>query len=421
MKRRAFLIGLLAVSLAEIVALVVFAATAGGAAQDAVAVNAALQSVTRDIDDMSAHVNETRLDYVVIDRDGGVLFRTKNGLSESVNEAITHRDTVLDIERNGDIVARLIVYNDFAGSFAAQRTTAVAVLAALAAVQCCLCAGYALYLYFIVVKPFRKLKSFAERVAVGELDLPLEMDRANIFGAFTESFDIMRSELKKARLAEAKANADKKELVAKLSHDVRTPVASIKAVAEVGLAVAKNKKDKDSYSKIIGKAEQINTLVTDLFNATLEELRQLNVAPVYIESGRIAGMLKNADYMRRATIPEVPECLVYADALRLQQVFDNIFANSYKYAGTDITVEVKPTDGALAVVVEDCGGGVAADELPTLKEKFRRGSNAVGIDGAGLGLYISERFMSEMKGDLIVENGEHGLRVTVSVALDAEN
>ena len=233
MKRRAFLIGLLAVSLAEIVALVVFAATAGGAAQDAVAVNAALQSVTRDIDDMSAHVNETRLDYVVIDRDGGVLFRTKNGLSESVNEAITHRDTVLDIERDGDVVARLIVYNDFAGSFAAQRTTAVAVLAALAAVQCCLCAGYALYLYFIVVKPFRKLKSFAERVAVGELDLPLEMDRANIFGAFTESFDIMRSELKKARLAEAKAKADKKELVAKLSH-----VACIKAVAEVGLAVA---------------------------------------------------------------------------------------------------------------------------------------------------------------------------------------
>ena len=112
MKRRAFLIGLLAVSLAEIVALVVFAATAGGAAQDAVAVNAALQSVTRDIDDMSAHVNETRLDYVVIDRDGGVLFRTKSGLSESVNEAITHRDTVLDIERNGDIVARLIVYNE---------------------------------------------------------------------------------------------------------------------------------------------------------------------------------------------------------------------------------------------------------------------------------------------------------------------
>ena len=272
-----------------------------------------------------------------------------------------------------------------------------------------------------MVKPFRKLKGFAERVAVGELDVPLEMDRANIFGAFTESFDIMRSELKKARLAEAKANADKKELVAKLSHDVRTPVASIKAVAEVGLAVAKNKKDKDSYSKIIGKAEQINTLVTDLFNATLEELRQLNVAPVYIESGRIAGMLKNADYMRRATIPEVPECLVYADALRLQQVFDNIFANSYKYAGTDITVEIKPTDGALAVVVEDCGGGVAADELPTLKEKFRRGSNAVGIDGAGLGLYISERFMSEMNGDLIVENGERGLRVTVSVALDAEN
>ena len=60
----------------------------------------------------------------------------------------------------------------------------------------------------------------------------------------------MRSELKKARLAEAKANESKKELVAKLSHDIKTPVASIKAVSEVGIALAGNEKDKGNYGQI---------------------------------------------------------------------------------------------------------------------------------------------------------------------------
>ena len=69
----------------------------------------------------------------------------------------------------------------------------------------------------------------------------------------------------------------------------------------------------------------------------------------------------------------------------------------------------------LAVCVEDCGGGVDEEELPLLKEKFRRGSNAGNREGAGLGLYISDYFMREMGGELLVENGEEGLRVTVVI------
>ena len=71
----------------------------------------------------------------------------------------------------------------------------------------------------------------------------------------------------------------------------------------------------------------------------------------------------------------------------------------------------------LAVDIEDFGGGVDGDELPLLKEKFRRGSNAAKTEGAGLGLYLSDYFMKEMQGDILVENGEQGLRVTVLILL----
>ena len=420
MKKQAFLIGVLIVLIAEIITLIVFAVQTPDFSQDAVAVNEVVQSVTEDFNDFEKHKNPTALDYVVLDDSGNLLYKTKSGLSESVNAAITHRDTILDITINDTAVGKVIIYNDGAQTLQSQKQTAIIVLAVAIVIQSGICIGYAVYMYITMIRPFRKLKGFAERIAGGNLDIPLEMDRRNLFGAFTESFDIMRSELKKARIAEAQAQQSKKELVAKLSHDIKTPVASIKAVSEVGLAVANSDKDKSNYTHIIGKADQINTLVTNLFSATLEELQQLTVTPTHIESRKVKTLLENADYMHRAIVPDIPECLVYADSLRLQQVFDNIFSNSYKYAKTDITVTAQKAENSIDIIIEDYGGGVLPEELPVLKEKFKRGSNTKNTEGAGLGLYISDYFMKEMQGELNIENGKHGLKVTVTLTLSGK-
>ena len=420
MKRPFFFISCALVLAAEIVALVVFALQTPETAQDTVAVNEILQTVTRDFHALEEHKNATALDYVVVDTNGNIVYKTKSGLSESVNAAIMHRDTILDVASDNTVVGKIIVYNDGAQTFRAQRRGICIVLAVAVAVQGAVFAAYAVYVHRRVVAPFTGLKGFAERVAGGNLDIPLAMDRHNLFGAFTESFDIMRAELKKARLSEAQAEQSKKELVAKLSHDIKTPIASIKAVAEVGQAVAERKKDKENYTQIIGKADQIAALVTDLFTATLEELQQLTVSPTNTESTPIKIMLENADYLHKATIPAIPECLIHADVLSLQQVFDNIFANSYKYANTAITVTTEKTDTHMRVIIEDSGGGVLPDELPALKEKYKRGKNAENIEGAGLGLYISDYFMKEMQGALTIENGEHGLKATVTLVLSGK-
>lgn len=421
MKKRLFIVGVIVAVVAELIALIVFAVQTPSFCQDAVAVNEALQSVIKDFDNLSAHTNSTALDYVVLNNEGNVIYKTKSNLSESVNAAIAHRDTVLDITIDNTAAGKIIVYNDGAHTLQTHKQTVIAVVTVVIVVQCAICVGYAVYLHFTLIRPFRNLKGFAERIAGGNLDIPLEMDKGNVFGAFTESFDIMRSELKKSRLAEAQANASKKELVAKLSHDIKTPVASIKAVAEVGLTVAVSDKDKANYTHIVGKADQINSLVTNLFTATLEELQQLTVAPTNIESKQVQAMLSNADYLRRANIPDISDCLVYADGLRLQQVFDNVFANSYKYAKTDINVTASKSDNSLSIVIEDFGGGVPQEELSSLKEKYKRGSNSANIEGAGLGLYIADYFLNEMGGELQIENGANGLRVTVTLPLSGKN
>nr|WP_305133390.1 HAMP domain-containing sensor histidine kinase [uncultured Acetatifactor sp.] len=417
MKMRIFVICLMCIFAAEAALLFFFSFRQGADGQDTVLVNEAVRSVQQGWNDMAHHENSTGLEYVVLDREGEVLFRTGPGLSESLNAAVRHRDTILDIQLNSETVGKILIYNNTLLLFRRQRESVIFFTGASMLLQCGLCMGYVMYLKRRVIRPFRRLKGFAERVAGGNLDIPLEMDRQNLFGAFTESFDLMRAELKKARQAEAEANAGKKELVAKLSHDIKTPVASIKAASEVGAAIAEQEKIRDNYRMIIQKADQINTLINNLFTATLEELQQLPVNPEDIRSEELATLLKNADYLHRAVIPAIPDCILYADRLRLQQVFDNLFANSYKYAGTRIMITVREDGGCLTVEMEDSGGGVGEDELPLLKEKFRRGSNAANVEGAGLGLYISDYFLKEMGGGLVVQNGEKGLRVSVRIAL----
>lgn len=419
MKSRIFFGVLLLTFLLEFAVLIWFAHAEEEHLQDAVTVNEIMQTVKSDWHSLGAHRNHTALDYVVLDSDGEVLYRTKSGLSESINAAISHRDTILDIEVGSSVVGKLIVSNDVLLTFQAKKRDVILTVAVAMVLQCAIGMAYFFYLRCMVIKPFQKLNNFAQRIAGGNLDIPLEMDRQNVFGAFTESFDIMRSELKKARIGEARANASKKELVAKLSHDIKTPTASIMAASEVGAALAADEKSRENYEQIIQKADQINTLVTNLFSATLEELHELSVTPADLESEKLRTLLQNADYLHRAAIPLVPTCMLFADRLRLQQVFDNIFANSYKYADTNINVAVYLEDKYLTVCIEDYGGGIDEPELPLLKEKFKRGSNTKDIDGAGLGLYISDYCMKNMRGRLDIENGQCGLKATVRIAISS--
>ena len=416
MKNRIIFFGLFMLFLIEFAVLALYAFPEEEKSQDMVAINEVIQTIQGDWDSFEEHVNGTVLEYAVLDANGIVRYKTGAGLSENVNAAIRHKDTVLELEVEGSTVGKLILYNNDADYFRSEKRKVIFVILMAIVFQGCICAGYLFYIQHTIIKPFQKMRHFAERIAGGYLDIPLEMDRQNLFGSFTESFDIMRSELKKARIAEAKANADKKELVAKLSHDIKTPVASIKAASEVGAALSTDEKNRENYEQIIRKTDQINTLVTNLFSATLEELQELSVMPADLCSREVCVLLENADYLHRASLPAVPECMVYADRLRLQQVFDNIFANSYKYAGTQIDVVVRMEGKYLLVSIEDYGGGVDEEELPLLKEKFRRGSNTKDIEGAGLGLYISDYCMKKMQGRLAVENGRTGLKVTIWIA-----
>lgn len=357
------------------------------------------------------------LDYLVIDKSGNLIAATRDGLNEDINSTIRNRDTIVDIVKDGKTVGKAIFYNNTAETWEKYKIFLITAYIGILFLLAVICTGYAVFMNRKIFRPFKKLKGFAGNIASGNLDVPLEMDRDNLFGAFTESFDIMREELRKARENERKANQSKKELVASLSHDIKTPVASIKAVSELMLVTSENEKDTTRLETIGMKASQIETLINNMFHTTLEELQELNVTVAEVHSTVVPGLIQNADYRHLVKPYVIPDCIVLADIVRLQQVIDNIISNSYKYAGTDIMISAGFEDGHLLLDIMDSGAGVSENELPLLFNKYYRGKNSAPKNGYGLGLYISKYLMERMSGTLQCENRAGGFAVRVILKL----
>ncbi len=269
--------------------------------------------------------------------------------------------------------------------------------------------GYILLgvIYYIYLRPFRVLGKFSSEIAKGNLDFKLPMEKRNIFGAFTESFDIMREELKNAREREYQANISKKELVAELSHDIKTPLSTIKATCEVMQITEENDATKNKINVILNKADMIDQLVGNMFHATMEELRMLKVEAVPESSLSILDMFSDLKYYGNIFIDnDIPEYLVNIDKLRMKQVIDNIINNSYKYARTDIHVSFRNEkhkasfNEGMCIKIKDSGNGVPEDELALVAEKFYRGTNAKGQLGSGIGMYLAKNFMKQMDGEI---------------------
>lgn len=257
------------------------------------------------------------------------------------------------------------------------------------------------FFYMRFIRPFQRLQTFAGQIAAGNLDFPLPMKKHQYFGAFTESFDLMREELKRAKESEYQANRSKKELVAELSHDIKTPIATIRAACEVLKMKELNPDVRAKVAVIDAKAGMVGALAGNLFQASLEELEVLKVEPVYEQSPCIRGMFEEfSGYSEIRIVGEVPPCLVWMDRLRLRQVIDNLVSNSSKYAGTPVTVIFFETKQTLGIRIRDEGEGVDEDELLLLTEKFYRGNNAKGKSGSGLGLYLAKIFMEQMYGGI---------------------
>ena len=329
-----------------------------------------------------------------------------------------HRPLAGPVVVDGRVVAWAFLDDDHANAVATHQRAFFWASAATLAAGFLLLLALLMWINARVLVPFRKLERFASRVAGGDLSAPLEMDRGNTFGAWTESFDLLRTELAASREREAAAQASKEALIAQIGHDLRTPIATISATAELLQLTEDSLAARERLQVIQSKSSQVDGLVSDLFRAHDNEIAALSVTPTDLDTGEVEVLLREADHRRLMDIAPLPAVLVRADRLRLAQVIDNIVQNSYKYAGTPIRVSGRVEGETLRLSLTDAGPGVEADETGLIFARGQRGRNAAGTPGQGLGLFTCAQLMERMGGHIEADlPGAGGLTIALSLPL----
>lgn len=362
-------------------------------------------------------------DYAIITTDNELIYATSSDIPVNtidaaaagcINYPVRLFDNADATELLGYMIVPPVNAEVYVKAAASYRLSVVIVMLAVAIIL----SGIVFYIASRILKPFGKLRDFADEVAHGNLDKPLEMNKGNYFGAFTESFDMMRNELKRSKEREDKLIQSRRDMVAQLSHDIKTPVASIIATSEV-LKAKLSDKASDKLDVIIEKATQLATLSDELNGITKNEIDKLTVDCETVSSDELQEMIKTADYNGLIKDFEFPDALVLIDRSRMKQVIDNVISNSYKYAGTEIEINASISSEFLIVRIKDKGPGVKKEELKNICDKYVRGSEAGDKEGAGLGLYTARQLMTAMNGDFQV-NSEYGeyFEVMLVIAMD---
>ena len=279
------------------------------------------------------------------------------------------------------------------------------------------------YIYYAIIKPFERMEEYAEEVAKGNLDLKLNYERNNLFGEFTWAFDRMRREIIKARTCEKEAIENNKTVIATLSHDIKTPIASIRAYTE-GLQanLASNPLKRQKYIDIIiKKCDEVTALTNDIFLHSLADLGKLkmnlvevSIKPIIIEY--LNGLLCDKDNV--FINDDIPDANLLIDTKRFEQVLENIINNSLKYAkGSKVEIKVEKSLKDYILIIRDYGKGISDEDMPFIFEKFYRGKNVGKEQGAGLGLYIVKYIMEQFNGNVYINSFKDGLEVRLIIPL----
>ena len=276
------------------------------------------------------------------------------------------------------------------------------------------------YCCLAVIRPFEKLSRFADEIASGNFDLPLNYERTNYFGKFTWSFDRMRREISSARACEKAAIENNKTVIASLSHDIKTPVASVRAYAEaLDMGMAQTPEQQAEYLNMIQrKCDEITKLTDDMLLHALSDLGRLRMQPEQFDLAALVSETAGALSAGRPDIRfEKPlfAAAVYADPVRTAQILENLIHNARKYAKTDIRIRITREADFITLHVCDSGGGIPDADMPFIFEQFYRGSNAGTEPGAGLGLYIVKYIAEQSGGGVTLQNENGGLHVMVSL------
>lgn len=274
--------------------------------------------------------------------------------------------------------------------------------------------GLGVLLITVLTKNLRTIITTVKRFEEGDFHARIPVRSSGELADLSHTFNHMADTILK-NIEDLKA-VDKlrRELIANVSHDLRSPMSVIQGYIET--MMIKGEKltadEQKKYLEVIFKSsEKLNTLVSDLFELTKLEARQVklqkerfNINELLQDTAQQYQLKAEAKNIKLKTDLNTPS-MVKADIGMMQRVIQNLMDNALKYTPVNGQISVKSIveNGQLSIAITNTGRGIPQEQLPLIFDRyFMLDKEKHGIDGSGLGLAIVKKIIDIHEGDIRV-------------------
>jgi signal transduction histidine kinase len=274
-----------------------------------------------------------------------------------------------------------------------------------------------------IIRPLRELRNAAKLIKEGDLDFRVKVSGKDEIGQLGLAFEEMRDQLQTSIQIQAQYEANRKELLSNISHDLKTPITAIQGYVDgilEGIADSPEKTEK-YIQTISAKAEEMDHLIDELFLYSKLDLKRI---PFNFEQVSIQAFL--SDWSEELNF-ELDKIGVHFDAeIRLdsgthvlmdrdkfRRVLSNIIQNSVQYMDKEnkhVLLRAYAEEGIVRIEIQDNGQGISESALPFIFDRFYRAeqSRNAYTGGTGLGLAIAKQIMEGHGGDIGADSVQGG-------------
>lgn len=264
-----------------------------------------------------------------------------------------------------------------------------------------------------IMEPINQLNIAMNNIRDGNLEYMLSTSEKGEIGQLYQNYEDMRLRLKESADEKLEDERQSRELISNISHDLKTPITSIKGYVEGlidGVANTPEKQDKYLHT-VLNKVNDMVNLINELTlysridsNKIPYDFHRINVADYFGDCVEEIGMdmeSKGVELNYTNLVPQ--DTLIIADPEQMKRVINNIISNSVKYmdkAHQKIDIRILDEQDSIRIEIEDNGKGIAKRDLPNIFDRFCRtdSSRNSAQGGSGIGLSIVKKIVEDHGG-----------------------
>lgn len=293
-------------------------------------------------------------------------------------------------------------------------------------------AGFAAVIVFMgLIRPVMKLEETVRHMAEGDFDYEPEAGYWGLLNRTVKHLENTRTNVKEILADKEHSEEETKEVISNISHDLRTPITSIKGYVEgIMDGVADTPEKMDRYIKTIyNKANDMDHLINELTiysrldtNSIPYNYHMLNACEYFDDGALDIGLELEAKGLKleyKNTVSS--DAVIIADPEQLRRVVNNIISNSIKYMDREdgtISITIFDIGDSIKVEISDNGKGIAVKDLPNIFDRFYRGDVSRNLKkmGSGIGLSIVRKIIED-HGGYIWATSVEGKGATINFTL----